>query len=290
MNMDKQSDSKLLPFSTVDTVKFQQTIMEYYDQHGRHDLPWRQPESDGSFDPYKILVSEIMLQQTQVARVMPKYAEFLADFPDVKALARSSLGEVLIAWSGLGYNRRAKYLLQAAQMIVTDFGGTFPSGLKELEELPGVGPNTAGAIAVYAYNLPEIFIETNIRTVFIHHFFSANGQALSNISDAEIRNLVGETLDRNKPRVWYWALMDYGNFLKRYVGNLNQASKIYAKQSKFEGSRRQLRGAVIRILIYGEQNLEELSRSFTDERLKSVLCELLQEGLIAKTGKFYSIQ
>lgn len=149
----------------------QETVWKYYHQHGRHDLPWRLPEPDGSFDPYKILVSEIMLQQTQVPRVLPKFTEFLTKFPTGQELAEASLGEVLAAWSGLGYNRRAKFLWQAAQKVVRDFGGELPHTFEALESLPGIGKNTAGAVAAYAYNQPAIFLETNIRTIFIHHFF-----------------------------------------------------------------------------------------------------------------------
>ena len=150
---------------------FQQTVWEYYDQSGRHSLSWRLPEPDGRFNPYKIMVSEVMLQQTQVSRVIVKYQQFLELFPTVTDLARAELGQVLTAWQGLGYNRRAKFLWQAAQMVEAEFAGVFPQDQKELTRLPGIGINTAGAIMAYAYDQPVSFIETNIRTVFIHHFF-----------------------------------------------------------------------------------------------------------------------
>src|SRR6185437_9030478 len=156
---------------TAAIQRFMAQLTAYYEAHGRHDLPWRLPAPDGSFDPYKILVSEVMLQQTQVGRVLPKYQQFLSRFPDVKSLATAPLGDVLKMWNGLGYNRRAKFLWLAAQKIVDGFGGVFPSDVQQLELLPGVGANTAGAIRVYAFNKPAIFIETNIRTVYIHHFF-----------------------------------------------------------------------------------------------------------------------
>jgi A/G-specific adenine glycosylase len=264
-------------------ASFQELVWDFYRQYGRHDLPWRAAEADGRFDPYKILVSEVMLQQTQVPRVIPKYYEFLAKFPDVRTLAAAPLGEVLSTWNGLGYNRRAKFLWQAAQKVMDDFGGEFPATRGQLETLPGVGPNTAGAILAYAFNQPVAFVETNIRTVFIHHFFKDQAE----ISDKEILILVEKTLDNARPREWYWSLMDYGSHLKQTVGNLSTASKSYAKQSRFDGSRRQLRGRIIRQLVGGPANRETLA--IADERLDGVLAELAAEGLIQKTGTLYSL-
>ncbi|HEY1835711.1 MAG TPA: hypothetical protein VGG13_02720 [Candidatus Saccharimonadales bacterium] len=264
-------------------AEFQKTVWNFYEARGRHGLPWRLPEADGSFDPYKILVSEVMLQQTQVPRVLPKYEEFLAKFPDVGSLARTKLGDVLAVWGGLGYNRRAKFLWQAAQKIEQDFAGIFPQEAAELQKLPGIGSNTAGAIIAYSFNWPEIFIETNIRTVFIHHFFEDK----KGVSDKEIVELVEKTIDKSEPRLWFWALMDYGSFLKQTVGNLNKASKSYAKQSKFKGSRRQLRGEIIRQLL--AEPAGKTGFTISDERLEAVLTELVREGLIEQHSKIYSI-
>jgi A/G-specific adenine glycosylase len=149
--------------------EFLEALWEHYARVGRGALPWRQPEGDGSFDPYKVMVSELMLQQTQVNRVIPKYTEFLQRFPTVQALSAAELGDVLRAWQGLGYNRRAKFLWQAAQQI--DQLGQFPNTLQDLVKLSGIGVNTAGAILAYAFNQPAVFVETNIRTVYTHHFF-----------------------------------------------------------------------------------------------------------------------
>lgn len=296
---------------------FQDTVWEYYRAHGRHDLPWRIPEADGNFDPYKILVSEVMLQQTQVIRCIPIYRKLIYRFPSVFDLAAAPLSDVLIAWSGLGYNRRAKFLHQAAQMLVRDFGGTFPHELHELVKLPGVGKNTAGAIMAYAFNAPVAFLETNIRTVFIHHFF----QDKANISDLDILELVRPTLPGkgkeqsdgaiySSPgttiieqsargyiypagvspyRTWYWALMDYGSFLKKSVGNLNKLSKQYAKQSAFQGSRRQIRGQVLRLLATGSKTPAELAHHITDTRLPAVLDSLTREGLVGQKNGSYQL-
>lgn len=265
--------------------QFQKVVWDYYEAHGRHDLPWRSPQPDGSFDPYKILVSEIMLQQTQVGRVIPKYVEFLQRFPTVGKLADAPLGEVLRLWQGLGYNRRAKFLHQAANMAVRDFGSEFPSDLHELVKLPGVGKNTAAAIYVYSFNKPAAFIETNIRTAFIHHFFKGE----TDIPDGAIATLVEQTLDRREPRVWYWALMDYGSFLKKSVGSLNMLSKHYVKQSPLEGSRRQIRGQVLRLLAERPYALDELRTAISDSRLAEVLQALQREGLIAQRGDRYQL-
>lgn len=264
--------------------EFTETVWGYYAKYGR-DLPWRQPEADGSFDPYKILVSEIMLQQTQASRVISKYQEFLQLFPNVESLADSRLGDVLRAWQGLGYNRRAKFLWQAAQMVVTEFGGLFPKDQKELTKLPGVGINTAGAICAYAFNLPVVFVETNIRSVYIHHFFTDQG----GIDDKQLIPIIIETLDHENPREWYWALMDYGSHLKTKHGNSARASKHYVKQSKFEGSRRQIRGQVLRLLSQGKSSTENLHNQISDPRTKLVLEELESEGLIIKKGSSYSL-
>ena len=215
-------------------AQFIEAMWDYYHKEGRHDLPWRQPTIEDTFDPYRIMVSELMLQQTQVSRVIGKYVTFLEHFPTEHDLARAEIGEVLLEWQGLGYNRRAKYLWRSAQQIVAM--RQFPSTARELTSLPGIGVNTAGAIMAYAFDLPAIFIETNIRTVYIHHFFKNS----DTITDREILSLVEQTIDSEHPREFYWALMDYGTYLKSLVGNLNRASKYYTKQSKFEGSRRQL--------------------------------------------------
>lgn len=264
---------------------FQDMVWKYYRADGRHNLPWRLPGTNGRFDPYEIMVSELMLQQTQVSRVIPKYRDFLRRFPTVRALAEAPLGEVLLAWSGLGYNRRAKFLHLAAREIVKDREGHFPATEAELLKLPGVGPGTAGAILAYAFNQPATFIETNVRTVYIHHFFNDE----TNIPDTTIRTLIEQTIDREVPREWYWALMDYGSYLKRSVGNLSRRSRSYATQSKFEGSLRQVRGQVLRALSNGPKQPIELRREISDKRLQQVIDDLLKEGLIRQQASKFSL-
>lgn len=262
--------------------EFYKVLWGRYELHGRHDLPWRKPESNGAYDPYKVLVSELMLQQTQVSRVIPKYVAFLQRFPTVHALARADLGDVLRAWQGLGYNRRAKFLWQAAQAVVQL--SDFPKTYDELVCLPGVGPNTAGAILAYTYNLPTIFVETNIRTVYIHHF----ARDAQNVSDSFIRDCLQRTIDVDRPREFYWALMDYGSWLKTSVRN-NAKSAHYVKQSPFDGSRRQVRGKVLRHLANRPLSPEELQHCIDDPRLTTVLAELVAERMIRYTGGQYCL-
>jgi A/G-specific adenine glycosylase len=260
-------------------AELQEIVWDYYAKNGRV-FAWRTPESDGSYDPYKILVSELMLQQTQAQRVVPKYERFLEVFPTVHSLARAPLAAVLSEWSGLGYNRRAKFLWQCADTIVNHHHGVFPITQEALTMLPGVGKNTAAAICVYAFNQPLVFIETNIRTVFIHHFFPSQ----TDVSDAQLMPLVAAACDREHPREWYWALMDYGVHLKATIGNASRQSRHYAKQSTFVGSKRQVRGRIIALLVARPYELPELVTTLGDERAENIIEELLHEGLITKTN------
>ena len=255
---------------------FHETVWAYYRKAAR-SMPWRDnPE------PYWVLVSELMLQQTQVARVLPKFLTFIDTFPTIKALAKAPLSDVLRQWSGLGYNRRAKFLHQAAQAVVQDYAGVIPQTIEELVKLPGIGKNTAGAIMAYAFNQPVVFIETNIRSVYFYHFFADQEQ----IDDKELYDVVAATLDTEHPRQWYWALMDYGTFLKQTVGNNSTRSKHYAKQSTFAGSVRQLRGAVLRLLLdEGPRTAAALSVQLdNDQRLPTVIKQLADEGFVVVSG------
>ncbi|MEK7583546.1 MAG: A/G-specific adenine glycosylase [Patescibacteria group bacterium] len=202
---------------------FRKKILAYY-RINKRNLPWRHTR-----DPYKILVSEVMLQQTQVGRVLVKYPEFLKKFPSLRALSQASERDVLLAWQGLGYNRRGLMLHKLAKTT-----RKIPNNLEDLKKLPGVGPYTAGAIMVFAFDKPVPMIETNIRRVFIHEFGKTH--------DREILKLVENTLDQKHPREWYYALMDYGAMLGKTVPNPNRRSAHYTRQSKFEGSNRQKRG------------------------------------------------
>lgn len=239
-------------------------------------MPWRDDTR-----PYYVLVSEIMLQQTQVERVKVKFAEFITKFPTISDLAHAGLDEVLKSWSGLGYNRRAKFLHEAAKMVISEYGGEFPSTDAALQKLPGVGVNTAGAILAYSFNQPAVFIETNIRTVYFYHLFS--GQEM--ISDKELKVLVEQTVDTEHPREWYWALMDYGSHLKRNGVGLNAVSKHYKKQSPLKGSVREVRGQILKALAEKDFVREALADELSaDERFESALAGLVKDGLVQETN------
>lgn len=269
-------------------AKFRTLVWRYYRAHGRHDLPWRKTQ-----DVYKILVSEMMLQQTQVERVIPFYVEFTRRFPTAKKLAAAPLSDVLKSWQGLGYNRRAKMLHQAAKEFpkLLNLSYRQKQGVKDmvltLEKLPGVGPYTARAVAAFAYNTDVIFIETNIRTAIIHHFFPDK----ENVSDTDIEKILVQALPKGLPagrqgraREWYSALMDYGAYLKRSGISYNAKSKTYAKQSKFAGSLREARGALLRASTQGVTSRRTLMGLLGPSRkvqMKKALEALIAEGLLS---------
>ncbi|MBI5571236.1 MAG: A/G-specific adenine glycosylase [Desulfomonile tiedjei] len=262
--------------------RFRQIVYEHFREHGR-DLPWRTTS-----DPYAILVSEIMLQQTQVERVLPKYEAFLEKFPDVAALARAPLRDVLAAWQGLGYNRRAMALQRIAQRVVDEFGGRIPESFDTLRSFPGIGPATAGEITAFAFGKPAVFIETNIRRVFIHYFFHDR----TAVSDKEILLLVEATLDREQPRPWYYALMDYGVMLKTLEQNPNRRSKHYTRQARFEGSDRQIRGLILKTLVEKTSlRVDALVKAVGKdrERTQKQIDRHVEEGFLCRTGKVLSI-
>jgi A/G-specific adenine glycosylase len=266
----------------MDPIEFRRIIYDYYIRQGRV-LPWRL-----THDPYRIFVSEIMLQQTQVDRVSTRYQHFVDLFPGFGSLAAASLREVLLAWQGLGYNRRALFLRRAAVRIVEEFRGVLPCSVDTLVSLPGVGKATACAIAAFAFDAPVVFVETNIRTVFIHFFFEGR----TRVSDREIVPLVGSTLDRDDPRNWYYALMDYGSMLKRQGEKGHRHSTGYKRQSRFAGSDRQIRGGILRLLADGITLSEaELVRRLDEsaERVGKNLRDLCAEGFLRASEEGYTI-
>lgn len=299
--------------------KFQEKIWEFYCEHGRHDLPWRR-----FITPYKVAVSEIMLQQTQVDRVIPFYKKWMRDFPSWKKLAEASQVDVLRHWKGLGYNSRALRLQKLAKILISQHRGKVPHSREELEKLPGIGPYTAGAVRAFAFDEPDVFIETNIRRVYLHHFFKGE----EDVSDKEILEKVQRSLPpllrggglsgtkwsrrsegynkrhtqltprqaRGAPlegerksgsvRDWYYALMDYGSYLTKTIPNPNRKSKHYAKQSKFEGSDRQLRGKILEVLLKkGKINSPTLMKVIGEDidRVTKVVAQLEAEGFLKTT-------
>ncbi len=261
--------------------KFKKTIWVYHTAN-RRDLPWR-----NTHDPYKILVSEMMLQQTQVSRVLIKYKSFLKKYPSVKTLAKAKLSDVLREWQGLGYNRRAMYLKRTAEVVVNEYAGKFPQNREALMKLPGIGQSTAGALLSFAFEIPTVIIETNIRSVFIHFFLSGS----SSVSDKVIEELVTETLDTKNPREWYYALYDYGAYLKASRIKTHRKSATYKQQSKFTGSNRELRSLILKKLLTSKKylSLHEISDGiiFPEEQISTNLVKMVNEGLLKKRGNLW---
>ena len=257
------------------TKAFQRFALSYFKKSGR-EFPWR-----STTDPYKVLVSEVMLQQTQTERVVVKYAEFLKAFPTWKALSEATPAEVVKVWMGLGYYRRAFNLHKAAQSVWRDYAGTPPRTAEGLKNLPGVGPYTAAAVAAFAFGESTPMIETNIRTVYLYTFYP---QA-QDVSDKEILVKVDETLYRKDPRIWFYALMDLGVELKKHTKGINHRSKHHVKQSKFQGSLRQVRAAVLRAIAEAEHiRPADLSTllSYDFDKIEAALRALESEGLIGR--------
>ena len=283
MGVFQQPVKKPRKLSSQQIRRFRKEVYDYYKRNGRK-LPWRETR-----DPYRILLSELMLQQTQVTRVIEKYKELLSLFPTIESVARAPLHTILETWQGLGYNRRAVALKRLATIVVDDYEGRIPPDIELLKALPGVGAATAGAVCAFAFNKPAVFVETNIRSVFIHHFF----QDREDVKDSEVLPLVDQTLDQKKPRQWYYALMDYGVALKERHPNPSRRSAHYTKQSPFEGSLRQVRGMILRALVKDpgitEADLvKEINRDV--DRVGQCLRQLSQEGFVLKKGKRFFIR
>lgn len=301
--------------------RFQEKIGDFYKKN-RRDLPWR-----NTINPYYIVVSELMLQQTQVPRVIEKYHEFLKKFPTFQNLSNALTADVLAAWQGLGYNRRALYLKGIADKIVKEFDNVLPDDPTILQTFKGLGHATARSIVIFTYNKPEVFIETNIRRVFIHEFFSNQNKPLTltlsakgrgnpfspspslqprltrtgeggkllekKISDSQLYPLIEQTLDKTNPREWYYALMDYGSIISKTTQNPNRKSRHYTKQSKFEGSFRQVRGTILKILLKEKVlSVEKLHQSINtpSEYFQTALTQLANEGFLVVTKKQVKIK
>lgn len=266
---------------------FQRSILDWYRAHKRDYLPWR-IHRERAVTPYEIFVSEIMLQQTQVARVLEKYPKFLRAFPTIKYLAGSSLAQVLVAWQGMGYNRRAFYLKRAAEEIVHNCGGIIPADPEKLEKLPGIGPYTAGAIACFAYNKPVLFLDTNIRKVFLHYFFGAK-KYRGQVDDREIFVFARQTLFRRDPRRWHYALMDYGALALGRERGLLKKSKHYYKQSPFFGSARFFRSQIVKYLLQYKKASETELCDFLARDPNPFLASLVKDRLVRISGSVYQI-
>ena len=267
-------------------LEFQNSIYNFYKKNQRQFI-WRD-----DITAYKILISEVMLQQTQTSRVIAKFEQWLKIFPDFTTLAQASNLDILTAWQGLGYNRRGLALGTIAQKVIRDHQGILPCDVQILQTFPAIGPNTAGSICAFAFNHPTIFIETNIRTVFTYHFFKEQ----NNVSDKQLLPYIQATLDHNNAREWYYALMDYGVFLKKQLPAINAKSKHYAKQSQFLGSKRQVRGLLIKILtqvsiidIQTMIEMVEFELPTNQHNIEKIIQLLVDEKIIRQEGQLLSL-
>ena len=271
---------------------FQRKVKAMGEEHHR-ELPWRYID-----DPYAVLVSEVMLQQTQVKRVLDYWPRFMRTFPSIDALASSEVSLVLEMWQGLGYNRRALALRKSAEICSRDYKGNLPVSYDELVALPGIGPATAAGVLSFALQKPSMYLETNVRTVFLHELFPGE----CDVHDKLIEPLVRRSCPNVDPRSWYYALLDYGAYLKATNPNPSRRSKHHSKQSKFEGSRRQKRAEILRMVLASEgmaepQIVRELTdferehkREAPDESLvEDILSDLLSEGFLRFENGLYSV-
>ena len=285
---------------------FQKLVLDYYKENKRAQLPWR-----SKITPYRVWISEIMLQQTQVDRVVSFFNEWMKTFTTVQDLANASQIDVLKSWKGLGYNSRAIRLKRSAEILVNDYYGKFPKTIDEIQKLPGIGPYTAGAIMAFAYNKPTVFVETNIRRVFIYHFWKNEENPLlpgeggfrrkpGEVHDKEILDLVSQTLPEKNIREWYFALMDYGAYLGRELKlngkkfNPNIKSRHYTKQSKFSGSDREIRSRIVSILLENKKDsisgiVKKVSGLSDDvDRVERIISTLERDGFVEiNKGKIF---
>jgi len=261
---------------------FCKLIYDYFAENKR-SFAWRE-----TTDPYCIVISEIMLQQTQTDRVKQKYDQFIREFPTLEELSQASIAQVIAVWQGLGYNRRALAVHAFAQRVIREYNGIIPNDPAILETFKGIGYATARSICAFAYNMPTVFIETNVRAVFIHHFFGNE----KNVKDDVLFPLVEQTLDQLNPREWYYALMDYGVMLKKEHKNPSRKSAHYATQSKFEGSDRQVRGLILKLLVrtqivHRDTFIAEIPRNVV--KIDAILADLEKEGFVAQKNDLYCL-
>lgn len=258
-------------------IAFRRKILRFYKQHGRN-LPWRQ-----TTDPFRITIAEIMLQQTQVERVIPKYEEWIARWPNWNALSLASNEQLLRGWSGLGYNRRALLLGKLAKAVMHDHAGVLPDSPAELETLPGIGPYTSRAILIFAFDRPLATIDTNIRRVLLREFELSASTAPAQLADFAFR-----VLSKRKSRDWHNALMDYSRLvLPKQISAIRPVSR----QSKFVGSARQVRGEIIRRLLRSQPaDLRSICLALerTQAEVEKIAEKMANEGVVRlKRGKVW---
>ncbi len=273
MNHMKLSRQKVRAFETH--------IFAWWSEN-RRDLPWRHTR-----DPYKILVSEVMLQQTQVIRVIPKYTEFIEAFPDIRVLAKASPARVLKIWKGMGYNRRALYLRKTAEVVVASYHDKFPKDEVLLTKLPGVGTYTARALMVFAYGMNVAMVDTNIRQIITHFFFSGRTQ-----KEKTIQTVADQLVPKGKSWEWHQALMDYGALA---MTKQKKTMRLVKKQKPFKDSDRYYRGRIVDLLRLGRLNEKKLITDFMNQYSKErvffagIVEGLIRDGLVERRNGYVSL-
>lgn len=261
-----KKDGNALSVSHKNIVSLQKRILTWYEDNARQ-LPWRE-----TTNPYNIWVSEIMLQQTQVERVIPKYFNFLKSFPTIKNLAQADKKELLLHRSWLGFNSRALNMQKTAQIVTSEYGERMPNDLATLKSFPWIGPYTAGAICAFAYNMEIPVVDINIKRVLIHSLGLAK-----DIGSKELETLAVACIPAGKSREWHNALMDYGSA----VLTSKKTGIRSTPQSKFAGSQRQVRGNLLKYLTkHGEMSLEEAKKQFSHEKFDEIVKKMINEGIV----------
>ena len=255
--------------------RFRLKILDWYKKNKR-DLPWRK-----TTDPYKILVSEIMLQQTQVDRVIPKYLAWIKHFPNLKTLAKASTKDLLQYWSGLGYNSRALRLQKLAQEVIKNHNGKLPEDENVLIKLPGIGPYTARSVLIFAHNKNMGTVDTNIRRIFIHEF-----KLDESFKDQNLLEFAHDITPKNQSCDWHNALMDYG---ATYLTSKKTGIRPVSRQSKFKGSKRMYRGKILKLLLQGNKTISQLNKECNKD-VKDIINELKGEGMVKVKGKTVFIE
>ncbi|MFH1430691.1 MAG: hypothetical protein ABIG71_04205 [Candidatus Uhrbacteria bacterium] len=298
---------------TKRTIKERQrALLMWYERHGRHSLPWRH-----NITPYGVLVSEVMLQQTQVDRVVPYFERWMRRWPTVQHLARARRASVIRAWAGLGYNTRAVNIHRAAQEIARDsmlrksFSISHEIAKEDLQRLPGVGSYTAHAVRAFAWNVSAPCVDTNVRRVLAYVIYKR--PAIMKLPPKEVERLAARVVPEGKGRVWNYALMDYGALVLR-ASDIPKKNRPIHTVGKFEGSSRYWRGRIIAVL--GKRNTkstpmhdrEQQGASSVEGRTMAELCSalkqygeppralspllrvLVRDGLVVQHGQRYSLE
>jgi A/G-specific adenine glycosylase len=266
-----------MTITNQEIIKFQNEVFSFYHSQGR-SLPWRK-----TTDPYKILLSEYMLQQTQVSRVIHYYEKWITKWPTIIFLAGASRKNVLQAWMGLGYNSRGINLHRAAQKIVDDYDGDVVQAMKHYKDIPGVGKYTSRAVQIFATNADIVTVDTNIRRILIYRF-----QLAENIPDTELWTLAEQCLPHGSSRDWHNALMDYGAL---FLTSKKTGIPPKTKQLRFQGSDRQIRAKILRQLINQPLSSTDISKKYDvdPKRLELIIDKMVKQTLIVKKNNCYYI-